>query len=229
MFLKSFIKRYLLKYKKNIIVDRLSKINYRVINKSSNPKYPCNIFYSTCNFKIVNEGCKISEARCYGDIILGRFVSITGPGTVINAIKEEIHIGSFTSIGQNVCIVDFNHLFEMITSSCINNKVFAGEVYDEVTTKGPVIIEEDVWIGSNAIILPGIRIGRGSVIGAGSVVTKDIPPYSVAYGNPAEIKGFVCKCGRKLAKEAEQQRNILMKCPFCNEEYKVPRENHTKA
>ena len=56
-------------------------------------------------------------------------------------------------------------------------------------TKGPVIIGNDVWIGSHAIILSGIKIGDGAVIGAGSVVSQDIPPYHVAAGNPARIVG----------------------------------------
>ena len=187
MFLKKLIKRYLLEYKKNIIVDNKSIINYQVVNNTINNKYPCKIFSSICNFTIVNEGCKISEVRCYGDISLGRFVSITGPGTIINSIKEQIHIGSFSSIGQNVCIVDFNHSFQRITSSFINNKIFKDKVSDEVVTKGPVVIEEDVWIGSNSVIMAGVKLGRGSIIGGGSVVTRDIPMYSIAYGNPAVV------------------------------------------
>jgi maltose O-acetyltransferase len=50
-----------------------------------------------------------------------------------------------------------------------------------------VIIEDDVWIGRNAIIMPGIRIGKGSIIGAGSVVTKDVEPFSVVGGVPAKL------------------------------------------
>jgi|SRR5579884_4001374 len=49
----------------------------------------------------------------------------------------------------------------------------------------PIIIEDDVWIGTRVIILPGIRIGKGSIVGAGSVVTKDVPPYTIVAGNPA--------------------------------------------
>lgn len=50
-----------------------------------------------------------------------------------------------------------------------------------------VVIEDDVWIGARVIILPGVRVGRGSVLGAGAVVTRDVPPYSVAAGNPARV------------------------------------------
>lgn len=185
--MKTIIKKILLKFKKKIILDGSSKVNYSIVNNSINSKYPCRIIESKCNFEIVNEGCKISEARCYGGIILGRFVTITGPGTVIKSLKEKIYIGSFSSIGQNVCIVDFNHLFERVSSSFIHHLIFEEDYRTDLIGKGPVVIEEDVWIGSNAVILPGVKIGRGAVIGAGSIVTKDVPRYSIAYGNPAKI------------------------------------------
>ena len=51
----------------------------------------------------------------------------------------------------------------------------------------PITIEDDVWIGARVTILPGVRVGRGSIIGAGSVVTKDVPPYSIVGGNPARL------------------------------------------
>ncbi|EOR94083.1 Tetrahydrodipicolinate N-acetyltransferase [Arcticibacter svalbardensis MN12-7] len=58
------------------------------------------------------------------------------------------------------------------------------------TKASPVIIESDVWIGSNVVVLPGIRIGKGSVVGTGSVVTKNIAPYAVVGGVPAKIIKF---------------------------------------
>ena len=56
-----------------------------------------------------------------------------------------------------------------------------------ITTKGDIIIEDDVWLGAGVIVLNGVTIGRGAVIGAGSVVTKDIPPFSIAVGSPAAV------------------------------------------
>ena len=50
-----------------------------------------------------------------------------------------------------------------------------------------IVIEEDVWIGTRSIILPGVRIGKGSIVGAGSVVTKSVPQFSIAAGNPAKV------------------------------------------
>lgn len=52
---------------------------------------------------------------------------------------------------------------------------------------GEITIEDDCWIGGSSILLPGVQIGRGSTVGAGSVVTKDVPPFSVVVGNPARF------------------------------------------
>ena len=56
-------------------------------------------------------------------------------------------------------------------------------------SKGGVEIEDDVWLGAHVVVLDGVKIGRGSVIGACSLVTKDVPPYSIAYGVPAKLHG----------------------------------------
>ena len=55
------------------------------------------------------------------------------------------------------------------------------------TPEKPIVIEDDVWIGARVIILPGVHIGTGAVVGAGAVVTKDVPDYAVVGGNPARI------------------------------------------
>jgi acetyltransferase-like isoleucine patch superfamily enzyme len=57
----------------------------------------------------------------------------------------------------------------------------------DVISKGDIIIEDDVWIGVNAVILGDVKIGRGAVVGAGSIVTKNIPPYAIVAGNPAKV------------------------------------------
>jgi virginiamycin A acetyltransferase len=187
MFLKPLIKRLLLKYKKNIIIDKKSEINFNVNNNNINSKYPCIISNSKCSFKTLHEGCQISQLSSYGNVNLGRFVGIEGPGTIIKASKESISIGSFSSIGQNVCIVDFNHNINRLTSFFTNNYIYCDSWMNDIISE-KVIIEEDVFIGSNTVVLPGVTIGRGSVIGAGSVVVTDIPRYSIAVGNPAKVK-----------------------------------------
>jgi len=95
-------------------------------------------------------------------------------GCSISAAKL-VHIGAYCSIGPYVMIVDTNfHCLEP-------------ERRNESPEPAPVFLEENVWLGARAIILPGVRIGTGSVIGAGSIVTRDIPPRVLAAGNPAKV------------------------------------------
>ncbi len=69
---------------------------------------------------------------------------------------------------------------------CTENHKYTKETY-EGWLEQPVIIEDNVWIGYRVIILPGVRVGRNAIIGAGAVVTKDVPPYKVVGGVPAKV------------------------------------------
>lgn len=94
-----------------------------------------------------------------------------------NTLIGPVHIGNNVIIAQNVVISALNHNYEDITT-CITNQ--------GIRVDG-IIIGNNVWIGANCSILPGVHIGDHVVVGAGSVVTKDIPSYSVAVGNSARI------------------------------------------
>ena len=89
-----------------------------------------------------------------------------------------ISIGNYVMMAPDVLIITVNHEF----SDTETPMMFQGMADYE-----PVTIEDDVWIGERVIILPGVHIGKGSIIGAGAVVAKDIPPYSIAVGNPARV------------------------------------------
>lgn len=190
MLIKKMLKMILMRFKSNIILDFQSDINIDVVSVSRKSGKPTRIFRSYCSFERVGEGCSVSDSYTYGSVSLGNFVSITGPGTVIKALGAGIQIGSFCSIGQNVCIVDFGHNVNKITSSFINYIILDKSYKNDIVSNKMVVIEEDVWIGSNTVVMPGVKIGRGSIIGAGSIVTKNIPRYSIAYGNPAIIRGM---------------------------------------
>jgi maltose O-acetyltransferase len=84
-----------------------------------------------------------------------------------------VKIGSYCHLGHYMFVMD-NDQHDVVR-------------HWELPPSDPVIIEDYVWIGSKVVILPGVRIGRGAVIGAGSIVTKDIPPRCVAAGNPARV------------------------------------------
>jgi maltose O-acetyltransferase len=89
-----------------------------------------------------------------------------------------IIIGKDVMMGPDVVILTMDHEFSDVT------RPMREQGYK---TPLPVIIDDDVWIGTRVIILPGIRIGKGSIIGAGAVVTKDIPPFTIVGGNPAKV------------------------------------------
>lgn len=98
----------------------------------------------------------------------------------IGAINQII-IGDNVLIGSNVLITDHSHGInddEDIDIAPSKRKLYS---------KGPVIIEDNVWIGENVSILPNVRIGKNSIIGANSVVLKDVPAFSIVAGNPAKV------------------------------------------
>lgn len=87
-----------------------------------------------------------------------------------------IIIGDRVQIGTNVSIFSAGH----------NTSVLSRQKFVEFGH--PIFIEDDCWIGGNVVILPGVRIGRGSTIGTGSIVTRDVPAFSVAVGSPCRVK-----------------------------------------
>ena len=98
-------------------------------------------------------------------------------GIGINAkIYGTCHIGRYVMMGTDVTIITRNHRFDR-TDIPMMEQGFEEE--------RPVYIGNDVWIGDRALILPGVHIGDGSIIAAGAVVTKDVPPYSIVAGVPA--------------------------------------------
>lgn len=101
--------------------------------------------------------------------------------------QAELRIGNFCSIAQNVVfILNAEHSFSHLSSYPFKVKV-AGLSTKEATSKGNIIIDDDVWIGYGATILSGVHIGQGAVIAANSTVVKDVMPYSIVGGNPARI------------------------------------------
>lgn len=98
-----------------------------------------------------------------------------------------LKIGSFCSIASDVTFVlNGEHNMDRILSFPLEVKFYHNKSH-EAFGKGDIVIGDDVWIGHGALILSGVRIGNGSVIAAGSVVVKDIPPYSVGGGIPARV------------------------------------------
>lgn len=108
-----------------------------------------------------------------GDVLIGDRTRI-GLGCVLIG---PVSVGNDVMFAQNIVVSGLNHGYQNLSLPPSKQPV---------ETK-PIVIEDEVWIGANSVITAGVRIGKHSVVAAGSVVTKSVPPYSVAAGNPARI------------------------------------------
>ncbi|WP_291276045.1 acyltransferase [Flavobacterium sp.] len=113
-----------------------------------------------------------------GVIIFGEKVNI-GDYSTIRASRATIDIGPHTMLGQRVTLISTNHAYKRRDQYIHDQDIDAEKI--------GIKIGADCWLGAGCIILPGVTIGNGAVIGAHAVVTKDIPDYSIAVGNPARV------------------------------------------
>ena len=134
--------------------------------------------------------------RAGGDVTFGDGVSLVGTVVPIEIVSHEgshISIGDHTFINYGASITAYREV--SIGCHCllghhlriIDRNEHGIEQREMASPAAPVVIEDRAWIGSHVIILPGVRIGRNSAIGAGSVVTKDVPDNCIAAGNPARV------------------------------------------
>lgn len=100
--------------------------------------------------------------------------------------NDQVTVGSFCSVAEGVRFVFGEHPTNLVSTFPLRTILSGGKNVDTFN-KGPVIVGSDVWIGTNAIILSGVKIGHGAVIAAGAVVTRDVPPFAVAAGIPARV------------------------------------------
>lgn len=147
-----------------------------VISKDSNIKVESDSRLHFENKVYIGRNVEIGAV----DILIGYDTSIQDRCVLLG----NIDIGVGVIFGPNVYVTSGGHHFNIAPHLSIREQ-------DKIGLKSlphrPVIIEDDCWIGVNSVILPGVKIGKGSVIGASSVVTKDVPPYSVCVGVPAKV------------------------------------------
>ena len=118
-----------------------------------------------------------------GNITIGRHSYINGYSEIIASKKYPITIGNFCCIARNCFIISYSH--HNLKQLSISTNIHANIKNTEYGA--PISIGNDVWIGANVTILPWVTLWDGVVIGAGSIVLKDIPAYAVAVGNPAKV------------------------------------------
>jgi len=145
-------------------------------------------------------------------------------------IGKSVYIDIGVIVGNNCKIQNFATLYHGLT---VEDDVFIGPhvcFTNDLLPRAKIWTEEKVVktlvkkgasIGANATIICGVTIGKNAMIGAGSVVTKDVPEHAIVYGNPAKLKGFICKCGKELIKKTVEKDFVLCVCPKCSKEYKI--------
>jgi acetyltransferase-like isoleucine patch superfamily enzyme len=122
-----------------------------------------------------------------GRVTLGEYALVHGARIICDS---EVFIGDYALISWNVVLMDTHRLStnsaerrrELENLAAREDRVLSSQV-----AARPIHIERNVWIGFDACILPGVRIGEGSIVGARSVVTQDVPPFTIVAGNPARI------------------------------------------
>ncbi|GHT14739.1 acetyltransferase [Bacteroidia bacterium] len=134
---------------------------------------------------VIGSNSRISAVTVYENKTFTPLIKI-GNNVVINrgfqiAALSQIDIKDNVLIAENVYISDLTH------GSSDYEDIETPPAKRNLSSKGQILIEENVWLGRNVSVLPNVIIGRNSIIGANSVVTHDIPPYSIAVGSPARV------------------------------------------
>jgi acetyltransferase-like isoleucine patch superfamily enzyme len=157
---------------------------------------------SNCN---IGDHCFIESGACIGDNTIIKNGSIVWEGVTI---EEGVFIGP--------------HVF--FTNDLYPRSRYLQQARNRYRVKKnwqvPTLVKRGASLGAGAIILAGVTIGEYSMIGAGAVITKDVPPYALMKGNPAQIYGWVCKCGKPLSSD-----NGTLTCKKCR--LKFRKQNST--
>ncbi len=173
--------------------------------------------------------CVDSRARIGKNVKIWNWVQVRENAVVgdNSILSKSVYIDSGVTIGKNVKIQNNVSLYHGVTIEdgvfvgphvCFTNDRIPRAVNPDGSLKeasdwevSPTTVGYGSSIGANSTILPGVRIGRFAMIGAGSVVTKDVPEHGLVYGSPARLIGHVCACGRRVEPGAEGR----YVCPVC--------------
>ncbi|HLZ59803.1 MAG TPA: acyltransferase [Ktedonosporobacter sp.] len=148
-------------------------------------------------------------------------------------IGKGVYIESHVHIGSRVKIQNHVSIFEGVTVEdgvfigphvCFTNDMYPRAITPDGELKSaddwevtPTLVKYGASLGAGSVIVCGVTIGEFALIGAGSVVTKDVAPYTLVFGNPARPHGYVCRCARRLTNVHEQDGKMVGWCEKCGE------------
>ena len=144
---------------------------HSVIHRSVRLDTPPYRKFQLGDYSVIESFACINNA--VGDVIIGDHTRVGLHNTIIGPVT----IGSHVNLAQGITVTALNHNFSDSEK----------RIDEQGVSTTSVVIEDDVWIGANAVVLPGVRIGTHSVVAAGAVVTKDVPPHSIVAGVPAKV------------------------------------------
>ena len=144
---------------------------HAVIHRSARMDTPPYRKFSLGDYSVVESFSCINNA--VGDVIIGNHTRVGLHNTIIGPVT----IGDHVNLAQGITVTALNHNFADTDK----------RIDEQGVSTSPVVIGDDIWIGANAVVLPGVTIGHHSVVAAGAVVTKDVPPHSLVAGVPAKI------------------------------------------
>lgn len=146
-------------------------------------------------------------------------------------IGKGVYVDTHVKIGSLVKIQNYTSVFEGVTLEngvfvgphvCFTNDLFPRAITLDGQLKSaadwivtPTLVKYGASLGAGSVIRCGITIGEFALVGAGSVVTRDVPPHTLVLGNPARRRGYVCRCARPLANMREETGRLLGTCELC--------------
>jgi UDP-2-acetamido-3-amino-2,3-dideoxy-glucuronate N-acetyltransferase len=182
-----------------------------------------------------HESAYIDEPATIGrDTKIWHFSHIM-PGAVIGehcVIGQNVFIGQGVRIGNNVHIQNNVSIYEGVALEddvfCGPSMVFTNVINprSHISRKDefrPTLVRRGATIGANATIVCGHTINRYAFIGAGAVVTQDVPDFAMVYGVPAEISGWMCRCGVQLGLGEQENKKVHVQCGGCGQRYILDR------
>jgi len=197
-----------------LLIDKVEHENEMNVNKSNYYAHPSSEIEAEIgegtkiwHFSHVLKGSKIGK-----NCIIGQNVMI-GPDAVIG---DRCKIQNNVSVYKGVILED--DVFcgpSMVFTNVLNPRAFVERKNEFVNT----LVKKGATIGANATIVGDVTIGEYALIGAGAVVTKDIPDYALILGLPGKQEGWVCKCGEVLTREIYSDEKKILECKRCQEKY----------
>lgn len=162
------------------------------------------------HFSHIMGGCAIGEQCNIGQNV------VISPGVVLgNGVKVQNNVSVYTGV---VCEDDVFLGPSCVFTNVVNPRAFISRKVEFRETR----IKRGASVGANATIVCGHNVGRYAFVGAGSVVTKDVPDYAMVYGCPAEIRGYVCQCGEQV-----KFSDLRAVCPACGKKYQMNETDYT--